>query len=50
LNVHKVCDIRQIKIHTAEPLVPGPRHLQVETATEKLKKDKSPGSDQILEK
>jgi hypothetical protein len=24
LNVHNVSDVRQIEIHTAEPLVPGP--------------------------
>jgi hypothetical protein len=27
LNVHNVSDFRQIEIHTAEPLVPGPSHL-----------------------
>jgi hypothetical protein len=47
LNVHNVRDVRQIEIHTAEPLVPGPSHLEVEIATAKLKKYKSPGSDQI---
>jgi hypothetical protein len=44
LNVH-VSDVRQIEVHTAELLVPGPSSLQVEVA--KLKKYKSPGSDQI---
>jgi hypothetical protein len=34
-------------MHTAEPLVPGPSHLEVEIAIAKLKKHKSPGSDQI---
>jgi hypothetical protein len=34
-------------VHTAEPLVPGPSHLEVEIAIAKLKKYKSPGSDQI---
>jgi hypothetical protein len=48
LNVHNVSDVRQIEIHTVEPLVPGPSHLEVEIAIEKLKKYKSPGSDQIL--
>jgi hypothetical protein len=38
LNVHNVIDVRQIEVHTAEPLVPGPSHLEVETATAKLKK------------
>jgi hypothetical protein len=35
-------------IHTAELLLPGPSHLEVEIFIEKLKKYKSPGSDQIL--
>jgi hypothetical protein len=30
LNVHRVSDVRQIKIHTAEPLVPDPRPFEVE--------------------
>jgi hypothetical protein len=29
LNVHNVSDVRQIEIHTAERLVPGPNHLEV---------------------
>jgi hypothetical protein len=47
LNVHNVSDVRQIEVHTAETLVPGPSRLEVEIATAKLKKYKSPGSDQI---
>jgi hypothetical protein len=47
LNVHNVSDVRQIEVHTAESLVPGPTHLEVETAIEKLKKYISPGSDEI---
>jgi hypothetical protein len=47
LNVHNASDVRQIEVHTAEPLVPGPSHLEVKIAIEKLKKYKSPGSDQI---
>jgi hypothetical protein len=47
LNLHKVCDVRQIEVHTAEPLVPDPSRLEVEIAITKLKKHKSPGSDQI---
>jgi hypothetical protein len=47
LNVHNVGDVRQIEVHTAEPLVPGPSRLEVESAIAKLKKYKSPGSDQI---
>jgi hypothetical protein len=46
--VHNVSDVRQIEVHTAEPLVPGPSRLEVEIAIAKLKKYyKSPGSDEI---
>jgi hypothetical protein len=41
LNVHNVSDVRQIE---AEPSVPGPIRL---SAIAKLKKYKSPGSDEI---
>jgi hypothetical protein len=44
MNVHTVSDVRQIKVHMAEPLVPG---LEVEITIAKLKMYKSPGSDQI---
>jgi hypothetical protein len=47
LNVHSVSEVRQIEIHTAEPLVPGPSSLEVEIAIAKLEKYKPPGSDQI---
>jgi hypothetical protein len=47
LNVHNVNDVRQIEVHTAEPLVPGPSHLEAGIAIPKLKRYKSPGSDQI---
>jgi hypothetical protein len=54
LNVHAPTQdkivglmIRQMKIHTAEPLVPESNPFEVEMCTEMLKKDKSPGSDQI---
>jgi hypothetical protein len=47
LNVHNVSDARQIEVHMAEPLVPGPSCLEVETAIAKLIKYKSPGSDEI---
>jgi hypothetical protein len=46
LNEHNVSDVGQKEVHTAEPL-PGPSRLEVQTATAKLKKYKSPGSDQI---
>jgi hypothetical protein len=38
LNVNNVSEIRQIEIHSAEPLVPGLSHLEVETSIAKLKK------------
>jgi hypothetical protein len=47
LNVHNVSEVRQIEVHTAAPLKPGPNRLEAEIATAKLKKYKSPGSDQI---
>jgi hypothetical protein len=47
LNVRNVSDVRQIEIHTAEPLEPGPSHLEIEIAIATLKKYKSTGSDQI---
>jgi 3-oxoacyl-ACP reductase-like protein len=47
LKVHGVNDVRHMEIHTAEPLVPEPSALEVEMATEMLKRHKSPGVDQI---
>jgi hypothetical protein len=47
LNVHNVSDVRQTEVHTVEPLAPGPSRPEVEIAIVKLKKYKSPGSDQI---
>ncbi|PNF34303.1 hypothetical protein B7P43_G16291 [Cryptotermes secundus] len=47
LNVHRVSAVRQTEIHTAKPLVPDPSHFEVESAIAKLKRYKSPGSDQI---
>jgi hypothetical protein len=45
--VHGVNDVRQTEIHTAQPLVPEPSAFEVEMAAEKLKRHKSPGTDQI---
>jgi hypothetical protein len=45
--VHKVNDVKQTEIHTAESLVPEPSACEVELATEKLKTHKSPGTDHI---
>jgi hypothetical protein len=47
LSVHNVSDVRQIEVHTAEPLVPRHSHLEVEIAITKFKKYRSSGSDQI---
>ena len=47
LNVHRVNDVRQTEIHTAEPLVPEPSAFEFETAIEKLQRHKSLGNDQI---
>jgi hypothetical protein len=44
---HRVRDVRQIEIHTAEPSVPEPSPFEVEIAIAKLKMYKLPGSDQI---
>ncbi|PNF19615.1 hypothetical protein B7P43_G03232 [Cryptotermes secundus] len=47
LNVHRVSDVRQIEIDTAEPLIPDPSPFEFESAIAKLKRYKSPGSYQI---
>jgi hypothetical protein len=36
LNGHNVSDVRQIEVHTAERIVPGPSRLQVEISFTKL--------------
>jgi hypothetical protein len=48
LKVHKVSDVRRTEIHTAELLVTDISPFEFETAIAKLKRYKSPGSDQIL--
>jgi hypothetical protein len=47
LNVQGVHDVRQMDIHTAEPLVSEPSLVEVEIAIGKLKSYKSPGTDNI---
>jgi len=47
LDVHRVNDVRQVVIHTAEPLVPEPSAFEFELAIKKLKTHKSPGIHQI---
>jgi hypothetical protein len=46
-NVHEINDVRQTDRHTAEPLVPEPSAFEIEMAIEKLKRHRSPGTDQI---
>jgi hypothetical protein len=45
LNVHGVHDVRQMDIHTTEPLVPEFSLVNMKTA-EKMKRYKSSGTDQ----
>jgi hypothetical protein len=47
LNIHGVHDVRQMDIHTAEPLVTEASLFEVEVAIGKLKSYKTPGTDQI---
>jgi hypothetical protein len=47
LNVPEVNDIRKTEIHTAEPLVPELSASEVEMAIEEVKRNQSPGTDQI---
>jgi hypothetical protein len=47
LIVHIVRNVRQIEVHTAEPLVRGLSPSEVEIAIAKLKRYKLPSSDQI---
>jgi len=43
LNIHGISYVRQIEIHTTEPLVPKPSASEVELAIEELISHKSPG-------
>jgi hypothetical protein len=47
INVHGFHDVRQMVIHTSEPLVPEPSLVEVKIAIGKLKSYKSLGTDQI---
>jgi hypothetical protein len=47
LNIHRVRDVRQVKIHTTQPLVLHPSPLEAEILIAKFKRYKSPGSNQI---
>ena len=46
LNAHWANEFWQTEMHTAEPIVPVPNASEVEMAAEKLKRHKSPGTDQ----
>jgi hypothetical protein len=45
--VLNVSDVRQIEVHTAEPLLSGSSRIEVEIAAAKLKNYQSPGSEEI---
>jgi hypothetical protein len=47
LHEHGLNDVTQTEIHTAEPLVSEPSAHEFEMAIKKLKRRKSPGTDQI---
>jgi len=36
LHIHEVSEVKQIEIHTAEPLVPEPNAFEVELSIERL--------------
>ena len=46
-SVHGVSDVRQIEMHTAEPLVPEPSAFEVDMAIDNIKRYISPAIDQI---
>jgi hypothetical protein len=48
LNVHGTHDAWQTEIYTAEPLKPEPSIFKVEMVFKKLKRHKSPHTEQIL--
>ena len=47
LNIHGVNDVRQIELHTAEPLVPEPSVFEFDSTIEKINSHKAPGINQI---
>jgi hypothetical protein len=47
LNMQGAGGVRQTEIHALEPFVPEPSTSEVEVTIRKLKRFKSPGSDQI---
>ena len=47
LIVYVINDVRQTETHTAEPQLPEPSVFEAEMPIEKLKRRKSPGTNQI---
>jgi hypothetical protein len=47
LNLYGAGNVTQTEMQTAKPFVPEPCASEVEVATGKLKRHKSPGADQI---
>jgi hypothetical protein len=47
LNVHRVGSVRQHEMHTAKPFLPEPSVSEVEVATGKMRRYKSPGAYEI---
>jgi hypothetical protein len=47
VNVHRIINVRQIDIQTADPLITDPNTFEVEMAIGNLKNYKSSGSDHI---
>jgi hypothetical protein len=47
LNVPGVTDVRKTEIHTTEPLVPEPSASEFVMTIEEVKRNQSPGTDQI---
>jgi len=49
-ELHKVNEVRQTEIHTAERLVPELSAFELELTIEKLKSHKTPGIEQVTER
>jgi len=47
LNIHEINNVTRGDIHITEPLMPEPSPFEIEMAIEKLKRHKSPGTDQL---
>jgi hypothetical protein len=49
MNIHSVHNVQHTEIYTAGPLIHEPSPFKTETATAKLKRYKTLGTNQILE-